>query len=185
MKRLVAVFFTVALLAMAAIAQEPSSGPSAETKSPPKVFRATKDQVKEVQIKLKTANLYTGEANGKLDDATRASIKQWQGGNGLKQTGTLNRATVEKMGIELTETQKLVPASASSYAAGDDKTKETEKTKETTSADKPKRTIFRATKDQIIEAQKRLKAGDMYSGEETGKLDDATRDGLKMYQKAN
>ena len=184
MKRLVAGFFTVALLAMAAVAQDsPASGPSAETKSAPKVFRATKDQIKEVQAKLKTANLYAGEASGKLDDATRASIKQWQGGNGLKQTGTLNRATLEKMGIELTETQKLVPASDSSYA--DNKTKETGKTKETTSTEKPKRTIFRATKDQITEAQKKLKADKMYSGDETGKLDVATRDSLKKYQEAN
>ena len=185
MKRLVAAFFTVALLSMAAIAQESASGPSAETKSPPKVFRATKEQVKEVQTKLKAANLYAGEASGKLDDATRSSIKQWQGGNGLKQTGTLNRATVEKMGVELTETQKLVPASENSYAAADDKSKENKPAKETTSTEKPKRTIFRATKDQIVEAQKKLKSGSMYTGEETGKLDDATREGLKKYQEAN
>jgi peptidoglycan hydrolase-like protein with peptidoglycan-binding domain len=123
--------------------------------------------------------MYAGEESGKLDDATRSSIKQWQGGNGLKQTGTLNRATLEKMGVELTETQKLVPASQNSYAAADSKTKET------TSTEKPKRTIFRATKDQIAEAQKKLKAGNMYGGEESGKLDDSTRDGLKKYQEAN
>jgi peptidoglycan hydrolase-like protein with peptidoglycan-binding domain len=180
MKRLFAVFFTVALLAMAAIAQESTaSGPSAGTKSAPKVFRATKEQIKEVQAKLKAGKMYAGEESGKLDDATRSSIKQWQGGNGLKQTGTLNRATLEKMGVELTETQKLVPASQNSYAAADSKTKET------TSTEKPKRTIFRATKDQIAEAQKKLKAGNMYSGEESGKLDDSTRDGLKKYQEAN
>ena len=181
MKRLSAAFFSIALLAVVAIAQG-SSGPSTETKSPPKVFRATKDQIKEVQTNLKAANLYAGEASGKLDDATRASIKQWQGGNGLKQTGTLNRATLEKMGIALTETQKLIPVSESSYASADDKTAAK---RDASSTEKPKRTIFRATKDQIVEAQKMLKAGNMYSGEETGKLDPATRDGLKKYQEAN
>jgi len=30
-----------------------------------------------------------------------------------------------------------------------------------------------------------LKDGKMYSGEETGKLDDATRDGIGKYQEAN
>ena len=30
-----------------------------------------------------------------------------------------------------------------------------------------------------------LKDGKMYAGEETGKLDDPTRDGLKKYQEAN
>ncbi|MBA2494282.1 MAG: peptidoglycan-binding protein [Acidobacteria bacterium] len=34
-------------------------------------------------------------------------------------------------------------------------------------------------------AQKMLKGKNFYAGEETGKLDDATRDGLKKYQEAN
>lgn len=173
MKKLAAAFFSITLLAMAAFAQQPS-GPAAETKPAPKVFRATKDQIKEVQSKLKAANLYAGDATGTLDDTTRNAIKQWQGDNGLKKTGTLNRATLEKMGVELTDTQKMIPASESSFAV---------EKKDT--AEKPKRTIFRATKDQIVEAQKKLKAGNLYSGEETGKLNDATRDGLKKFQEAN
>ena len=173
MKKLAAAFFSITLLAMAALAQQPS-GPAAETKPAPKVFRATKDQIKEVQTKLKAANLFTGEATGALDDTTRKAIKQWQGDNGLKKTGTLNRATLEKIGIELTENQKLTPVSESSFAS---------EIKDT--GDKPKRAIFRATKAQITEAQKKLKAGNFYSGEETGKLNDATRDGLKKFQEAN
>ena len=180
MRKIATVLFAVALFALAAAAQE-GSGPSPETKSAPKIFRATKDQIKEVQTKLKAASLYTGEATGKLDGDTRSAIKKWQADNGLKQTGTLNRATLEKMGIELTENQKMIPASESSYASED---KGSDR-KDPASADKPKRTIFRATKDQITEAQRKLKAGNMYSGEETGKLDTATRDGLKKYQEAN
>jgi peptidoglycan hydrolase-like protein with peptidoglycan-binding domain len=176
MKKLAVVFFSITLFAVAAIAQQPT-GPTAETKSTSKVFRATKNQIKEVQAKLKAANLYAGEATGTLDDASRKAIKQWQGDNGLKKTGTLNRATLEKMGIELTDNQKLIPVSENSYA--------TEKKESKDSGEKPKRTIFRATKDQIAEAQKKLKADNLYSGEETGKLDDATRDGLKKYQEAN
>jgi peptidoglycan hydrolase-like protein with peptidoglycan-binding domain len=45
--------------------------------------------------------------------------------------------------------------------------------------------VFRATREQIIEAQKVLKTGGMYSGDETGKLDDTTRESLKKYQEAN
>ena len=173
MKKLAAAFFSLTLLAVAAIAQQ-ATGPAAETKPAPKVFRATKDQIKEVQAKLKAANLYAGETTGTLDDASRKAIKQWQGDNGLKKTGTLNRATLEKMGIGLTDSQKMIPVSESSFA-----------TEKKDSTEKPKRTIFRATKDQITEAQKKLKAGNLYSGEETGRLDDATRDGLKKYQEAN
>ena len=173
MKKLTAAFFSIALFAVAALAQQ-SSGPAVETKAAPKVFRSTKEQVKEVQTKLTAAKLYTGEVTGTLNTATRSAIKQWQGDNGLKKTGTLNRATLEKMGIELTESQKMIPVSESSFAS---------EKKDT--GDKPKRTIFRATKDQITEAQKKLKAGNLYAGEETGKLNDATREGLKKFQEAN
>lgn len=181
MRRIAISLFSVVLFAAAVAAQQTgSTGTSTETAKKPAVFRATKDQITQVQTKLKTASLYTGEASGKLDDATRASIKSWQGSNGLKQTGTLNRATLEKMGIALTDSQKAIPVSDSSYANADDKAKP-----EKSSEPKPKKTIFRATKDQITAAQGKLKTGNMYSGESTGKLDDATRDGLKKYQEAN
>lgn len=181
MRSIMLLVFTIALFSVGAAAQQPAAtGAATETAKKPAVFRANKDQITQVQTKLKAASLYAGEASGKLDDATRASIKTWQGSNGLKQTGTLNRATLEKMGIELTEAQKAIPVSDSSYAAKDDKSK-TDKAADA----KPKRTIFRATKDQITAAQTKLKDGKMYTGESTGKLDDATRDGLKKYQEAN
>ena len=50
--------------------------------------------------------MYDGEETGKLDDATRESLKKFQSENGLKSTGTLNQLTLEKMGIELTDKQK-------------------------------------------------------------------------------
>ena len=142
------------------------------------VFRATKAQIKEVQAMLKSKGTYSGEASGTLDDATRTSIKAFQKDNGLKQTGTLNRATLEKMNITLTDSQKAIPASPNSYASSDAKS-------ESSAASKPRGPVFRANKDQIMEAQKMLKTGKMYDGEATGKLDDATRAGLKKYQEAN
>jgi peptidoglycan hydrolase-like protein with peptidoglycan-binding domain len=44
--------------------------------------------------------------------------------------------------------------------------------------------VFRATKEQINQAQALLKARGFYSGEQLGKLDDATREGLRKYQQA-
>src|SRR5436190_13230672 len=44
--------------------------------------------------------------------------------------------------------------------------------------------IFRATREQINQAQAILKERGFYSGEKLGKLDDATRDGLRKYQQA-
>ena len=70
------------------------------------VFRASKQQISEVQKMLAAKGLYGGSATGKLDTATREGIKKWQADNGVKVTGTLNKETLEAMGIELTENQR-------------------------------------------------------------------------------
>ena len=58
-------------------------------------------------------------------------------------------------------------------------------TASSTAKPKPKRgPIFRATADQIKQAQAILKDRGFYEGEQTGKLDAATRAGLRKYQKA-
>jgi peptidoglycan hydrolase-like protein with peptidoglycan-binding domain len=70
------------------------------------VFRATKDQINQAQAVLKNRGFYSGSQTGKLDDATREGLKKYQTAESLKVTGTLNKLTLEKMGIELTEKQK-------------------------------------------------------------------------------
>ena len=182
-----AIFATAALTSYsqaAAPADTKPAGPpvAAETKKRGPVFRATKSQIKEVQTLLKDKKLYAGEPTGALDDVTRASIRSFQKDNGLKETGTLNRATLEKMGVELTDTQKAIPASPNSYAAAGVAKSDT---KPAGTEEKPKRVIFRATKEQIIEAQKILKGKSLYAGEESGKLDDATREGIRKFQAAS
>jgi len=168
---LVSLLASVSINAQTAPTPTPSKpAATTETKSKRQIFRANKDQVTAAQKMLKV------EETGKLNDTTRAAIKKYQPENGLKATGTLNRATLEKMGIELTEKQKEIPVSPNSFATADTKTGDPAK---------PKRTIFRANKEQIMEAQKMLKTNNLYTGEATGKLDDATRDGLKKYQTAN
>lgn len=131
------------------------------------IFRATKDQIIQVQRKLGSPE------TGKMDDPFRAEIKKFQADNGLRQTGTLNRATLEKMGIELTQPQREIPVDPKSFASADDK------------KSSKRGPVFRATKDQVIAAQRVLKDKKFFSGEPTGSLDDATRAALKMYQEAN
>jgi peptidoglycan hydrolase-like protein with peptidoglycan-binding domain len=179
------------LIAGSVFAQETStpSGPSAKSPSPAStkrgpVFRPTKDQITKVQKILKDKKLYTGEPTGKYDDGTRDGIKSFQKDNGLKETGTLNRATLEKFGVELTDAQKAIPVSPNSLASSDDKSS-AKKASDSSSKSSSNKTIFRATADQVKAAQKVLKDKSMFSGEQTGKLDDATRDGLKKYQDAN
>jgi len=72
------------------------------------IFRATMDQVKQAQAILKQRSFYSGDQTGKLDDATRAGLKEYQKAEGLKVTGTLNKSTLEKMGVTLTDKQKTM-----------------------------------------------------------------------------
>jgi len=142
-----------------------------ESKPKKKSFRSNKEQITQAQKMLKVAE------SGKMDKETKTAVKTFQGENGLRKSGSLNRATLEKMNISLTDAQKEIPVSPSSFVAA--------KTEKSASDKKPRAPVFRASKEQIMEAQKMMKAKGMYSGEETGKLDDTTRDGLKKFQEAN
>lgn len=70
------------------------------------IFRATKEQINQAQAILKARGFYSGEQIGKLDEATRDGLRKYQQAEGLKVTGTLNKVTLEKMNIALTEKQK-------------------------------------------------------------------------------
>lgn len=72
------------------------------------IFRATADQIKQAQAILKQRSFYSGEQTGKLDTDTRSGLKKYQQGESLKVTGTLNKVTLEKMGITLTDKQKTM-----------------------------------------------------------------------------
>ena len=98
----------LAVANMGAIAQSSTSSTtkSATTKKRGPVFRATKGQINQAQGILKSRGFYNGEQVGKLDDATREGLRKYQMAEGLKVTGTLNKLTLEKMNIPLTEKQK-------------------------------------------------------------------------------
>lgn len=72
------------------------------------VFRASKDQIKQAQAILKQRGFYSGEQTGKLDADTRAGLKKYQAAENMKITGTLNKLTLEKMNIPLTDKQKAM-----------------------------------------------------------------------------
>jgi peptidoglycan hydrolase-like protein with peptidoglycan-binding domain len=72
------------------------------------IFRATADQVKQAQGILKQRSFYNGEQTGKLSADTRDGLKKYQQAESLKVTGTLNKVTLEKMGIALTDKQKVM-----------------------------------------------------------------------------
>ena len=72
------------------------------------IFRATADQIKQAQAILKQRSFYSGEQTGKLGAETRDGLKKYQQAESLKVTGTLNKLTLEKMGIALTDKQKVM-----------------------------------------------------------------------------
>ena len=94
--------FTVSAQTTATATPKTASTAETETKKRAPIFRATKDQISQVQKMLKVTE------TGKMDDPFRDEIKKYQSGNGLKATGTLNRATLEKMGVELTDKQLTI-----------------------------------------------------------------------------
>jgi peptidoglycan hydrolase-like protein with peptidoglycan-binding domain len=83
---------------------------STSTKKRGPVFRANKEQIKQAQGILKQRGFYGGESTGKLDPDTRNGLRKYQEAEGIKVTGTLNRLTLEKMNITLTERQQSMPA---------------------------------------------------------------------------
>jgi predicted transcriptional regulator len=158
------IFLCVSINAQTTTNNQTQSSTTSETKPKRIVFRATKDQVMQAQKMLKVTE------SGKLSKEDHDAVKTYQTANGLKATGGLNRATLEKMGITLTDKQKEIPVSPNSFATAD---------KENSGEKKKRGPVFKATKDQVMQAQKMLKVT------ESGKLDDTTREALKTYQEAN
>lgn len=179
MKNIFRAAFALLLLTVGVAAQttnspaaQPSPSPApvaaTETKKRPPVFRANKDQISQAQILLKQKNLYAGESTGTMNEDFRAGLRQFQAAEKIKVTGTLNRVTLEKMNIKLTEKQLAIPVSV----AKDD--------------DKPKSSAprFRATKDQIMQAQKFVKDKGWYTGEADGAMNEDFRAALRKFQES-
>lgn len=119
MKRnLIALFVLLTAFSIPATAQEANANSKTNTNAnaaattPKKkrgpVFRANKEQINQAQAILKQRNFYAGEQTGKLDPDTRAGLKKYQEAEKIKVTGTLNRVTLEKMNITLTDKQKAM-----------------------------------------------------------------------------
>ncbi|MDX6695254.1 MAG: hypothetical protein QOF02_2857 [Blastocatellia bacterium] len=117
MKRVLTGLVTLSLLmafALSASAQNAnnSNTTAAQNTNAPKkrapIFRATKDQIKQAQAILKQRGFYQGEQTGQLNDDTRAGLRKFQEAEKIKVTGTLNKVTLEKMNITLTDKQKAM-----------------------------------------------------------------------------
>ncbi|MEP6707462.1 MAG: peptidoglycan-binding domain-containing protein [Pyrinomonadaceae bacterium] len=113
MKKLCTVLLSILFVSSLALATQNTNPSTTTTSTTVKkkrgpVFRASKDQVKQAQAILKDRGFYGGGPTGKLDADTRAGLKKYQAGEKMKVTGTLNRITLEKMSITLTDKQRTM-----------------------------------------------------------------------------
>jgi peptidoglycan hydrolase-like protein with peptidoglycan-binding domain len=113
MKKILSIVLSLLFVSSVAMAQTTNSSTpgnsSSAAKRPRKpIFRASKDQIKQAQKILKDRTFYAGEETGKLDVDTRAGLKKYQAAEALKVTGTLNKVTLEKMGVTLTDKQRTM-----------------------------------------------------------------------------
>jgi hypothetical protein len=116
MKRIISTILSLLVLSSIALAVQNANSSTVTTpaqttttaKKRGPVFRANKDQIKQAQSIMKDRGFYTGEQTGKLDDDTRAGLKKYQVAEALKVTGTLNKVTLVKMGVQLTDKQKTM-----------------------------------------------------------------------------
>jgi peptidoglycan hydrolase-like protein with peptidoglycan-binding domain len=181
MKTTVSILLFIFALSISTLAQTtPTTSSSTESdtsKKRPPIFKANKDQIMQAQKMLKDKGMYAGEQTGKLDDATREGLTKYQTAEAMTPTGTLNRATLEKMNIALTEKQTAMPAAS-------EKPKEPKEAKQTKEPKEKGTKSFRATKDQVMQAQKMLKGKSLYMGEEDGKRNDDFRAAVAKYQQA-
>lgn len=173
-----------------------TTAPAAKADEPAKkpTFRSTKDQVKEAQTLLKSKKMYDGEATGTSSNEWKAAVKAYQGANGLTKTGSLNRATLEKMNIKLTDKQKDIPVDPKHIASSEEKPKKSNKKSDTTDVKTDAKTNstglkrpapFQATAEQITTIQTKLKEAKMFSGDADGKRSDELKAAVKKYQETN
>lgn len=112
MKKILSILLSVLFACTVAVAmQTPGSSTTSnsDVAKPKKlIFRANKEQIKQAQGILKQRGFYAGEQTGKLDPDTRVGLKKYQAAEKIKATGTLNKLTLEKMGVTLTDKQKVM-----------------------------------------------------------------------------
>jgi peptidoglycan hydrolase-like protein with peptidoglycan-binding domain len=117
MRRTLTLFLAVLLVSPSVLAMQNGNSNTASTQGSARsntnrrrgpVFRANKEQVKQAQGILRQRGFYGGTETGKLDADTREGLKKYQAAEQLKVTGTLNKITLEKMNIQLTDKQKAM-----------------------------------------------------------------------------
>ncbi|MBQ9252028.1 MAG: peptidoglycan-binding protein [Clostridia bacterium] len=124
--------------------------------------------VKTIQKKLKSLGYYSGSIDGDYGSGTKKAVIAFQKANGLKQTGNVNSATLEKLnsGGSSSSSKSSSSSSSSSASAGDP--------------------CSPGDKGAAVKAvQKKLKSLGYYTGSVDGDYGNGTKTAVKAFQKAN
>ncbi len=97
-RSLLAGAFTLALVLPASAADQTKSPDVKQEKS--EKHMQNSDQVKKIQEALKSKGDDPGAIDGRMGRTTRAAIRTFQKSNGIKVTGTLDKETADKLGVE-------------------------------------------------------------------------------------
>ncbi len=120
--------------------------------------------VKAVQNKLKSLGYYSGEVDGDYGSGTKKAVIAFQKAKGLKKTGNVNSATLEKLNGAASSSSSS--SSGSSSSAGE--------------------TCKPGDKGEAVkDVQKKLKNLGFYSGSIDGDYGKGTKAAVKAFQKAN
>jgi murein L,D-transpeptidase YcbB/YkuD len=190
-KLLILVCVSIAF-AGAALGQSDAAKPAASATTPaakPAAFRPTKDQIKQGQEVLIKEKLYTGQATGVYGDS-RDAIKSYQKAHSLAVNGKFDRATLDKMGIALTDKQAGTAGTTSAKSTASTTPKSGSTAKQSVAGSPasagPKHPApFQATKEQVTALQTKLKDAKLFTGDANGERSDALKDAVKKYQDAN
>jgi peptidoglycan hydrolase-like protein with peptidoglycan-binding domain len=99
-KRLLTGSLLLTLAFSASAAEEKKTAPAKEEKAEKKAPAKASEESKKLQEALKAKGQDPGPIDGIMGAKTRAAIKAFQEGSGLKGTGRLDDPTAEKLGVE-------------------------------------------------------------------------------------
>lgn len=104
----------LAAVVLAALAAGPVSAqlsvPADESASQSRLQQVGRDDVQQIQERLKQLGYFQGDANGLLDEQTQQSLAQFQQDRNVGTSGRIDAETLAALGVEPDSQQAEIPA---------------------------------------------------------------------------
>ena len=127
----------------------------------------TSDQVVRLEQRLSELGFFNAESDSTYDAETRAALESFQQANGLEVTGLADSATLERLNSQdAVSRQDYLTRFANAYA-------------------QMAKLELGTTSNDVLVMQRHLKDFGYFSGEPSGRFDDATRQAVESFQMVN